>query len=219
MINGRTPKWLVGFRRVARTTDERTALFAILPRVAAGDSLFLMVARAVHGTEVAALLANLNSLIFDYVVRQKVGGANMSFFYVQQFPVLPPESYQEDILSSVCRFVSELTYTSREQSAIGLHLGYGSSVFRWSEERRLLLRCELDALYFHLYKINRLDAEYILDTFPIVRRKEEARFGEYRSKRLILGVYDDMAQADRLGVPYQSRLDTPPVDTLAEPPR
>ena len=49
------------------------------------------------------------------------------------------------------------------------------------------MRCELDALYFHLYGISSAtDVEYIMETFPIVKRKDEAAHGEYRSKRVIL---------------------------------
>jgi hypothetical protein len=55
------------------------------------------------------------------------------------------------------------------------------------------LRAELDAAMFHLYGIPRDDVDYILDTFPIVRRKDEAKHGEYRTKRLILEAYDRLA--------------------------
>jgi hypothetical protein len=34
---------------------------------------------------------------------------------------------------------------------------------------------------------------FILDTFPIVRRHEEERYGEYRTRRLILESYDKLA--------------------------
>ena len=40
------------------------------------------------------------------------------------------------------------------------------------------------AAYFHLYGIGRDDADYILETFPIVRRKGEQAHGEYRTKRI-----------------------------------
>jgi len=38
---------------------------------------------------------------------------------------------------------------------------------------------------------------YILDTFPIVRRKDEQRYREYRTKRMVLENYD--ALEDRAG--------------------
>ena len=37
---------------------------------------------------------------------------------------------------------------------------------------------ELDTLYAHLYGLTRDELAYILDTFPIVRRKDEERWGE-----------------------------------------
>jgi len=62
--------------------------------------------------------------------------------------------------------------------------------FVWDEERRAVLRAELDALYGHLYGLTREELAYILDTFPIVRRKDEARYGEYRTKRMVLESYE-----------------------------
>ena len=62
------------------------------------------------------------------------------------------------------------------------------------------------------------DVDYIMDTFPIVRRKDEAAYGEYRTKRVILEIYDEMAEAMRTGQPYQTRLDPPPGDPRAAHP-
>lgn len=49
---------------------------------------------------------------------------------------------------------------------------------------------ELDGIYAHLNGLSRDDFAYILDTFPIVRRNDEARWGEFRTKRLVLEAYD-----------------------------
>lgn len=53
-----------------------------------------------------------------------------------------------------------------------------------------IFRADLDGIYAHLYGISRDDFAYILDTFPIVARKDIAEFGEYRTKRLCLEAYD-----------------------------
>jgi N-6 DNA Methylase len=66
--------------------------------------------------------------------------------------------------------------------------------FKWDEGRRFQLRCELDAAFFHLYGINREDVDYIMESFPIVKRKDEAHYGEYRTKKVILDLYDQMEQ-------------------------
>ncbi len=74
------------------------------------------------------------------------------------------------------------------------------------KDRRSAIRRELDAAFFHLYGISREDAGYIMETFPIVKRKEEERFGEYRTKRAILEIYDALAEAIRMDPLRNKRL-------------
>ena len=68
--------------------------------------------------------------------------------------------------------------------------------FVWDEEERRHLRARLDALYFHLYGLTREDAEYVLDTFPIVRREDEAAFDSYRTRDLILAYMNALSAGD-----------------------
>ena len=56
----------------------------------------------------------------------------------------------------------------------------------------------------------RTDVDYIMETFPIVKRKDTDRHGEYRTKRLILAAYDAMAQAIAAGHPYRSPFEAAP---------
>ena len=71
---------------------------------------------------------------------------------------------------------------------------------------------ELDAGFFHLDGLSREDSAYVMDTFPIVRKSEEKAYAEYRTRRVILEIYDEMARAARTGQPYVTRLDPPPAD-------
>lgn len=81
--------------------------------------------------------------------------------------------------------------------------GFPYPPFKWDENRRARLRAELDGLYAHLYGLHRDELSYILDTFPIVRRNDEARYGEYRTKRLVLEAYDELAGSDL--IPAEAR--------------
>ena len=59
-----------------------------------------------------------------------------------------------------------------------------------------------------------------METFPIVKRKDEKAFGEYRTKRVILEVYDEMGRAMESGEAYRTRLAPPPADrSVAHAPR
>lgn len=79
--------------------------------------------------------------------------------------------------------------------------------FRWLPERREELRAELDAAMFHLYGLDRADAEHVLDSFFFLRKYEERDHGDLRTKRLVLTEYDAMTEAIRTGEPYKSPLD------------
>jgi hypothetical protein len=96
--------------------------------------------------------------------------------------------------------------------SFGEDLGWNGPPYQWNAKRRELLRAELDAAFFHLYGIERDDVDYIMETFPIVRRKDEAAYGEYRTKRLVLEIFDALAEAQRKGVPYKTILDPQPAD-------
>lgn len=74
--------------------------------------------------------------------------------------------------------------------------GYDGTPFTWNEEERRHLRARLDALYFHLYGLTRGEASYVMDTFPIVRREDEAEFGRYRTKELVLAYMNALASGD-----------------------
>lgn len=106
--------------------------------------------------------------------------------------------------------VLELSYTAWELEAFGRDLGYRGTPFRWDAGRRFQLRCELDAAFFHIYGLARDDVDYVMETFPIVRKNDEKAHGEYRTKRVILETYDALAKAAHAGKPYRTPLDPLP---------
>jgi hypothetical protein len=216
------PRWLLAFRDICRSTDERTAIASELPFAAVGHTAPLI--RSIQTPKaVACLAASVASFVFDFVTRQKVGGTHLTYGYFQQLPTLRPSTFE-----STCQWqpgrstadwvvarVLELTYTAWDLAAFALDVGYEGAPFRWNPERRALLRAELDAAFFHLYGLSRDDADYVMDTFPIVKRKDEAAHGDYCTKRRILEAYDAIAEAIRTGTPYQTRLDPPPAARVA----
>jgi hypothetical protein len=198
--------WFLGWRDIARSTDERTMICSAVPRSAAADTLLLMLPTP-HPD---LLLANLSSFVFDYVVRQKSSGNHLKFFTVKQLPVIPPSAYDDEIRSFVEQRVLELTYTAWDIESFARDLGDDGSPFRWDEERRFAMRAELDATFFHLYGIDRDDVDYIMETFPIVKRREIQQYGTFRTRDLILQIYDAMAEATHTGASYQTLLNPPP---------
>jgi hypothetical protein len=133
----------------------------------------------------------------------------MTYFYLKQFPMLSPTEV-ELYASFIEPRMLELTYTSYGMEPFARDLGDSGAPFRWVEERRFLMRAELDALFFRLYGIKRDDVDYIMETFPIVKRKDIAAHGTYRTKDQILAIYDAMAAATASGTEYRALLDPAP---------
>jgi hypothetical protein len=85
--------------------------------------------------------------------------------------------------------VLELSYSALDLATFAEDLGYTGPPFRWDEQRRRVVKCELDAAFFLLYGVARDDVAYILDAFPAMRRSDEHAYGGYRTKDLILELY------------------------------
>ena len=76
--------------------------------------------------------------------------------------------------------------------------------FVWDEDRRALLRAELDAFYARAYGLTREELRYILDpaevmgsdypseTFRVLKEKEVKKYGEYRTRRLVIEAWERM---------------------------
>jgi MmeI, DNA-methyltransferase domain len=211
-------RWLLVWRNIARSTDERTLISAVIPLVGSDFTLRVGMPQSDPVTSAALLLASFNSIYTDYLLRLRLGGTNVSDYIIEQLPVLPPVQFEvpttwdqrSKLRDWILLRVNELTYTAWDMQSFARDLGDDSPPFRWDPERRVSLQAELDAAFFHLYGVSREDADYILDTFPIIRRKDEERYGEYRTKRLILEIYDAMQTAIDTGTPYQTILDPPP---------
>lgn len=248
--------WLLCWRDITNTTNEHTVIACILPFVGTDFTLRIGFLTATSPILAALFLANINSLSFEYATRQSLGGTHLSDYIFRQLPGFAPDAYSQST-RWICRTqtlqcwlmprILELTYTAWDLELFAQDCSWSGPPFRWEEQRRFLLRCELDAAFFHLYfpveangdwrparkadgcpydetpeqlaelkrhfPTPRDAVAYIMDTFPIVRRKDEEKYdGDYRTKRVILEIFDAMQEAIRTGKPYQTRLDPPPAD-------
>ena len=195
--------WTLVYRRITRPTDARTTVATVVPWSGVSYTLpmLLPIEDRFSASDAACLLSTLTSFCLDYVSRQKLQGASMSLTSLEQLPVINPDIYDRQFGNTTARelvrdHVLRLTYTSHDMAPFARDLGYSGPPFTWDEEERRHLRARLDALYFHLYGLDREDAGYVLSTFPIVRRQDEAEFGRYRTRDLILAYMNALAAGD-----------------------
>ena len=195
VMDQRSPKCLMGFRNISNSTNERTFISSVFPRCGLGNSGTIIF--GLDTAKITIISAAMSSLVFDFIVRQKVGGTNLNQFYVKQFPVIDYEKVNKSAKDFIHKRVICLVSTS---SVIAIAIS--SNIQLWNTEDRAISRAELDALYARLYGLNREELMYILDpesvmgkdypsqTFPGLKNKELREYGEYRTMRLVLEAWD-----------------------------
>lgn len=149
--------WFLGFASVSSPTNARTLIPAIIPFAGAGNSFAILLGGEKAGLY-PFLCANLSSFIFDYIVRQKIGGMNLNFYLMRQLPVLPPAAYdvpapwQPDI--SLAQWLRprmlELIHTAEDTRKFADDMGHEGAPFAWRGARRAEIMAEIDAAFFHL---------------------------------------------------------------------
>ncbi len=226
-------EWELIFCDVTSATNERTTLSCIIPLSGLTRNLpaiYLSSASAKHAILLTSLLS---SFVLDYFARLKVSSNHLTQGILATLPI-PPRYSVASFATTLhdpwwfTRRALPLNYTAWDIEPAAAELGYDGPPFVWDEERRFQIRCELDAAFFHLYGVERDDVDYIMETFPIVKRKDIARTTDandrnacYITKDTILAIYDEMAQvmqanaaAEAAGqqptARYRTRLDPPP---------
>ena len=231
-------------RRQAASTNERSLISTIIqPGDLCGDNLEVSKPfdnsgkQLLFDSEVLLSVCFLNSLVIDYVIRNKIT-TNLNKFYFYQLPVIRTRSMApnfELLIPRVARLVCTTddfadlwekvfsndwqvstfwypssapidTYGPAHEQEIRRQLRDEASklTYEWGPHcgvhdrlpdrrdtgDRAQLRAEIDAYVAHLYGLSRDDLAYILDTFPVLKKKEKKAFGEFMSKRKCLEEYD-----------------------------
>ena len=190
------------YKDVTSPTNQRTMIAAMIPHAGVVNSAPLMLTGDEIGPRrTACLLANLNSLVLDFVARQKVGGVHLNFFIVNQLPILPPEQYEEHcpwhkrqkLEKWISDRVLKLTCTAEDMIPLAEAAQFDPPAHRWNPAERAEILAQLDAAYFLLYGIARDDVQYILGTFSGIRAAEEETARLFPAGDLILEAYDRLS--------------------------
>jgi hypothetical protein len=203
----------LAIKDVTSTTNTRSLISCIIPAFGAGHTLPILRVEMEDPREraeaQALLAASLNSTMVDFIARTKILSNHASWYILEQLPIIPPDRFQsirfgDKTAAQIVRdAVLELTYTSHDIADFARDLGHVDNEgvvlppFTWDDDRRLMLRAKLDALFFHLYGVtDRDDVRYIYSTFPIVERQEKEAFGAFRSRELCLAWLNALASGN-----------------------
>jgi hypothetical protein len=186
----------LAYRDVARNTDERSMICAVLPPdVIAGHTLVLhrpwrdIVVRgrprevpSLTAHELLFLVAVFNSFVADWFLRQRIS-AHVSMFFVYQLPV-PRLTATDPKLVSVASRAARLVCVTPQFDALAKAAGIGDHKNGVTDpEQRAQLRAEIDGLVAHLYGLTEQEFQHVLRTFPVV--PEPVRVAAYNTFRAV----------------------------------
>jgi len=182
----------IAIRKIARNTDTRTLIATIIPPYAfAGNSLSVNFPFChthnryndlrISNVELLILVALLNSLVSDYVLRSRMN-TNLNLFYLYQLPVPrlhPGDRFFTDILHRAAKLIC----TAPEFDELAQEVGLNSHQEGVTDEtERAQLRAELDGIIAHLYGLTEAEFAHILTTFPSVPKTvKQAALAAYRT--------------------------------------
>jgi len=181
-------KWFLAIRLITNATNQRTCISTIIPYYPSVNSLNLIL--GITPENAIYLTSLMNTFVFDYIVRQKLCGTNLNQFIIEQLPIIDLELWKKNKSHIIDKCI-ELIYTNFELNKFAEDIDYQNSPFKWNSERRFQLKAEIDAFYAHMFKLNRCELEFILESFPLIKKSDVKNYGEYKTKKVILKLFDD----------------------------
>ncbi len=154
----------IAFRDIARGTDERTFIAALIPSLPCGNVLGILSSNK----QLLPVLACMNSISLDWSVRQRIGGTHLNLYVIEELPLIKPNLHL--LLDSITTLVARLSYVSDIFSPYWLILYKRINLKNtplgkhWAitTYERLRLRCVLDAIVAELYGLDWDDLAWIL---------------------------------------------------------
>jgi hypothetical protein len=182
----------VAWRDVARSTDERSAIAAVLPpRTAAKDKAPTVAGGLFPDLHVIELAAILSSFVFDYLVRFK-GATSIKYGIINSVPTPPKGS-----IVAVSEPIAEVVCRSSEFDALWCSVQPGRDrrhLDAWEiAERRAVIDAEVAAAY----GLSLVQYTAVLSSFPNVDRTQPMLPGEPKS--FVTRDHALLAYARRLG--------------------
>ena len=101
--------WSMGWRDVTNSTNRRTLIVTTYPRTPTGNNLPQVIQHSGEMLDQLGFMVLANSLVCDFVTRQKIGGTHINYYIIEQLAIIPPESIRSHFFKLS---IIELIYTA-----------------------------------------------------------------------------------------------------------
>ncbi len=204
-LGNRCDQYRLAFGDVANPRNERSFTAALVPPgVICGHTVPTIVFAQGQEWMYLPWLSVGNSFLMDWFTRKKLSSPHLTFSVMDSLPFPRPaleEAWVQEAAPLVLRLICtapEMTAFWNRMAAVGLCEPAENETIPATallvETERDLARAHLDALVAHdVYGLSRNELSDVLETFPVVKKRDIKVHGEYRTKRLILEAFDTRA--------------------------
>ena len=197
-LGNRCDRYRIGFGDVANPRNERSFVATLIaPGTICGDKVPTIDFPSDYQWAYMPWLAVANSFTMDWLVRSKLASAKLSSTLMDSLP-FPRYSVGHPVVELIAPIALRLICTSVEMTRYWNEM----SSYGWCEpidlssvpaeaivdpDLRTRERARIDAIVAkRVYGLNEDELSYLLDQFPVVEKRDRQRYGEYRTKRLVL---------------------------------
>lgn len=206
-LGDRCDRFRIGFGDVANPRNERSFTSTLIPPgVICGHKVPNFVFEVEKEWAYLPWLAVANSFAMDWLARCRLTAPTMSFTLLDSLP-FPRPAMADELVSFVAPTVLRLVCTAPEMTPFWnrmAKLGFVDAVPEGTvpesaylnPSTRAVVRAELDAyVAARVFHLTAQELGDLLDTFEVVRRRDEKAHGEFRTKRLILAAFAQLPAA------------------------
>lgn len=180
-------KFMLAWRSLTSATNSRTCIATILPFIPALQSVQFLTTKS---NDLLYLCGLFNSVVFDFILRKKLSGIDLTQSVINQMPVPNIESITRTICfnggeATIKQHISLLVF-SLLQNDIRLHplfetLNLNTPI----DESRFEIVRKIDVLFMLLYRLNDSEIELVLSEFTKQYSKKDMNWFKSELKNLI----------------------------------
>lgn len=160
--------FVIAWRSLTSATNRRTMLATVLPLIPACQSVQLL--QMNENEDLIRILAIFNSIVFDYIVRLKMAGLDLTQTIIKQIPVPGDESYETTIVFQGKKdklrnhIVSRVKFLYADDNRVS-RLFEKCPDYEIVDRSRKQVIAELDRLVGYLYGLSEVEIRKIAGTF------------------------------------------------------
>lgn len=152
--------------RIGSATNTRSMYSCLIDDLPCNDSVPVLYNENLNICELLSLTSVLNSFVYDYVLRQRLGGVQINYYILKETPLI----IKSKLINYQAYLTSKLTFIHNKFSIAWLILRHELKLENenWhllkaiTKHERVRLKCILDAVVSELYGLNYDDLKWIL---------------------------------------------------------